>query len=69
MPNVLISGSLEDIVENLVKTWEVEATHKLHLNQWTTIDVDNYTIQVNNGPIMEGKKAFQMAKYNALMRE
>ena len=65
----MITGSLEDIVENLVKTWESEASHKLDLNQWTSIDVNNYTVQVNNGPILEGKEAFQMSNYNALMKE
>ena len=53
----------------MVKTWESEATHKLDLNQWTTIDVNYYTIQVNNGPILKGKETFQMGNYNALMRE
>ena len=65
----MIIGSFEEIVENLVKTWEAEASHKLDLNQWTTIDVNNYTVQVNNGTIMEGKEAFQMGNYNALMKE
>ena len=64
-----LSGSLEEIVENLVKTWESEASHKVDLNQWTSIDVDNYTVQANNGPILEGSKAFEMGNYNALMRE
>ena len=53
----------------MVKTWESEASHKVDLNQWTSIDVDNYTVQVNNGPILEGKKAFEMGNYNAIMRE
>ena len=26
-------GSLEEVVENLVKTWEMEATHKIDFDQ------------------------------------
>ncbi len=37
-------GSLERIVENLVKTWEMEASHKVDLGQWVTVcrDADKY---------------------------
>ena len=62
-------GSLEEIVENLVKTWECEASHKADQEQWTSIDQENYKVQVNNGPIMAGKIAFAMGNYNAIMRD
>ena len=40
-------GSLEETVENLVKTWETQASHFKDFNQWTTIDRDNYKVSVN----------------------
>ena len=61
-------GSLERIVENLVKTWEFEASHKLDINQWTSIDKENYTIKVNQDPIMDGEYAMKMGNYNILMK-
>ena len=39
------SGSLEELVENLVKTWEMEASHKPDMTQWRTIDLSNYCVQ------------------------
>ena len=64
-----LSGSLEEIVENLVKTWESEASHKVDIRQWTTIDQKEYKVQVNNGPVVEGKAAFAIGNYNAIMSE
>jgi hypothetical protein len=36
-------GSLEQIVENLVKNWEVEASFKTDLADWRTVDHSKYT--------------------------
>ena len=43
------TGSLESIVENLVKNWEVEASFKTDLAEWRTIDHENYTFAMNGG--------------------
>ena len=37
------------------------------MNQWTSIDNKNYQVQVNNGPIADGKLVAKMGNYNALM--
>ena len=63
------AGSLEEIVENLVKTWEMEASHKVDHSQWTTINHDDYTVQTNGGKILEGTWAKTEGNYNALMVE
>lgn len=47
--------SLETMVENLVKNWEVEASHKLDVNEWRTVDPDNYTFSVNGGAPQDAK--------------
>lgn len=62
-------GSLEEIVENLVKSWESEASHKADISQWKTIDQENYKVQVNNGPIVDGQIAYGIGNYNAIMAE
>lgn len=62
------AGSLEEVAENLVKTWEMEATHKPVFEQWTTVDYNNYTVQVNGIDEIEGKVAMKIGNYNALMK-
>ena len=61
------ANSLEEVVENLVKSWETEASHKVDMSQWNTIDHDAYQIQTNGGTLIEGKEAMRMGNYNALM--
>ena len=56
-------------MENLVKTWETEASHFADMSQWTTIDHNNYKVQVNGGPILDGKHAYRVGNYNAIMGE
>jgi len=60
------AGSLEELVENLVKTWEMEASHKTDFEQWTTVDQEDYNVTYNGGPIISGKDAKEMGNYNWL---
>ena len=43
------AGSLPDLVSNLVKCWEKEASYKSHPVDWRTIDVERYRFSVNGG--------------------
>ena len=38
------AGSLEEVVENLVKTWEMEASHKKFTN-WKTVNHERFSVQ------------------------
>ncbi|KAH1096740.1 hypothetical protein J1N35_013661 [Gossypium stocksii] len=40
-------GSLEEKVQNLVKSWEMEIFHKASLEDFKTIDVNKYTFSLN----------------------
>ena len=62
------SGSIEELVENLVKTWEAQASHFKDFSQWTTVDHDNYTVQVGNEEELDGRVAYEIGNYNALMK-
>lgn len=42
-------GSLEHWMENKIKLWEMETSHKQNIKDWQSIDPVQYTIQVNNG--------------------
>ena len=64
----ILLGSLEEVVENLVKTWEMEASHKKNISQWTTIDHGKYCVQSNGGVILDGVKVFEIGNYNALLK-
>ena len=62
-------GSLEDVVENLVKKWEMQASHYKHFEQWTEVDHENYKVSVNGGEIVSGRVAYEIGNYNALMAD
>lgn len=37
-------GSLEEIVQNLVKTWEMELSHKTKVGDFKTIDHEKFAV-------------------------
>jgi hypothetical protein len=41
------AGSLPELVQNLVKNWEVEASFKPVLDDWRTVDHANYSFAIN----------------------
>jgi hypothetical protein len=43
------AGSLPQLVENLVKNWEVEASFKPRLSDWRTIDHEKYSFAMGGG--------------------
>uniref|UniRef100_A0A7R9WFQ0 Pathogen-related protein n=1 Tax=Pseudictyota dubia TaxID=2749911 RepID=A0A7R9WFQ0_9STRA len=59
-------GSLEMIVENMVKKWEMEATHKL-FHEWETVNHANYTVQANGGKEFMADEACWVGNYNWLL--
>ncbi|XP_074644443.1 uncharacterized protein LOC141901232 [Tubulanus polymorphus] len=60
-------GSLEKLVENLVKTWEMESTHKIDEKDWGTIDKTNYTFNVNGIRSFTIQDNIRMGNYNMMM--
>ncbi len=61
------AGSLEQIVENLVKNWEIEASFKMDLKEWRSIDHDNYSFAINGGPPQTGEHMLKVGTYNAII--
>ncbi|XP_078608592.1 uncharacterized protein LOC144880340 [Branchiostoma floridae x Branchiostoma japonicum] len=49
-----LAGSLELMVENFVKRWETESAHFKELDQWSTINKENYHVQANGGKVSSG---------------
>lgn len=60
-------GSLEQIVENLVKTWEMERSHKLDATSHQSVDVENFKISANGGKVFNNEEANQVGNYNVLL--
>ncbi|KAL6710778.1 hypothetical protein ACN47E_007835 [Coniothyrium glycines] len=61
------AGSLPELVQNLVKNWEVEASFKTQIKDWRTIDQENYSFAIN-GSEPEGAEAMlKVGTYNAII--
>jgi len=63
------SDSLEKTVENLVKEWEAEASHKKDPKDWKTIDIDNWYLSGNAGRKVNAFENVKVGNYNALMND
>lgn len=59
--------SLPDLVEKLIKNWEIEASYKLDLADWRTIDRPSYTLSLNGGPPQPAEHMLAVGTYNALI--
>ncbi|RYP07782.1 hypothetical protein DL765_009018 [Monosporascus sp. GIB2] len=60
-------GSLEEMVENLVKNWEIEASFKEKLSDWRTVDPEKYTFAINGGPPQTAEHMLKVGTYNAIV--
>lgn len=60
-------GSLELIVENLVKTWEMERSHKVDPQQHQSVDPSTFTIAANGWKKFNNDEANMVGNYNVLM--
>jgi hypothetical protein len=61
------AGSLPDLVENLVKNWEIEASFKTKLEDWRTVNHEKYTFAVNGGPPQKAEHMLEVGTYNAII--
>lgn len=60
-------GSLEMVVENLVKTWEFERSHKLDPNQHKSVNPEKFNIGANGWKMFGNTEANQVGNYNVLL--
>ena len=60
-------GSLEKVVENLVKTWEMERSHKLDFKEHQSVDQEKFAISANGGKVFNNAEANQVGNYNVLL--
>jgi hypothetical protein len=60
-------GSLEDIVNNLVKNWEKEASHKTEAKDWRTIEKESYKFSTNGGNWLTAEDMVKIGTYKAVI--
>jgi len=61
------AGSLPELVQNLVKNWEVEASFKPNIDDWRTIDRENYSFAINGGKAEGAEAMLKVGTYNAII--
>lgn len=60
-------GSLALVVENLVKTWEMERSHKLDPKSHQSVDVETFQVSANGGKVFNNEEANAVGNYNVLL--
>ncbi len=64
----MLTGSLEKAVEDLVKTWEMEVTHKEDGEAWTTISTSHFRLIPQGGKSeFDLERVNLMGNYNVLL--
>jgi len=61
------AGSLEEVVQNAVKTWEMELSHKARLADFKSVSPGRFTLSVNGGRARGGEETLAAGSYNALL--
>ncbi|KAF5444618.1 hypothetical protein F2P56_033738 [Juglans regia] len=61
-------GSLEENVQNLVKTWEMEIFHKTNLDDFKTLDPKKYTFSLNGRKALTLQEVGKLGGYNPLLQ-
>ncbi|NER27197.1 MAG: ester cyclase [Symploca sp. SIO1C4] len=62
-------SSLEAIVHNLVRTFEMEASYKTNPEQWLSIVADKFQISTNGGPVFKAQDVVEQGTYNLFIGE
>ncbi|OAY78754.1 pathogen-related protein [Ananas comosus] len=61
-------GSLEETVQNAIKTWEMELSHKTRLQDFKSINPNSFRLSVNGAKPLTGEETLAVGSYNALLR-
>ena len=63
----ILKSSAESIVEDLVKSWEMERSHKVDPSQHMSVNQEKFTICANKGKVFDNLEANRVGNYNALL--
>ncbi|KAI6690334.1 hypothetical protein NL676_027162 [Syzygium grande] len=59
-------GSIEEAVQNAVKSWEMELSHKTRLQDFKTVNPEKFKLIVNGREGLSGEETLRLGSYNAL---
>ncbi|KAI3996107.1 hypothetical protein MKX01_018176 [Papaver californicum] len=62
------AGSIEEEVQNLVKTWEMEMVHKTRVQDFKTIDPAKFTFSKNGGKPIPLEEMGKKGSYNLFLQ-
>lgn len=62
-------GSMEAIVQNLVRTFEMEASYKTNPQQWLSIVADKFCMRTNGGSAYTAQDVVEVGTYNLFISE
>lgn len=61
-------GSLEEVVQNAIKTWDMEIEHKTRVQDIKTINPDTFKLIVNGREGLAAEETLRIGSYNALLK-
>ncbi|XP_059661416.1 pathogen-related protein [Cornus florida] len=61
-------GSLEEIVQNAIKSWEMELSYKTRLQDFKTINPEKFKLIVNGREGLPAEETLRIGSYNALLK-
>ncbi|XP_057474554.1 pathogen-related protein isoform X1 [Actinidia eriantha] len=61
-------GSLEETVQNAIKSWEMELSHKTRIQDFHTINPDKFKLIVNGREGLSAEETLGLGSYNALLK-
>ncbi|KAL1824128.1 hypothetical protein ACET3Z_010906 [Daucus carota] len=61
-------GSLEETVQNAIKSWEMELSHKTRIQDFKSINPDKFRLIVNGRESLSGEETLRLGSYNALLK-
>ncbi|KAJ0044826.1 hypothetical protein Pint_04762 [Pistacia integerrima] len=62
------TGSLEETVQNAIKSWEMELSHKTRLKDFKTINPEKFKLVVNGREGLSAEETLKVGSYNALLK-
>ncbi|XP_075498132.1 pathogen-related protein [Primulina tabacum] len=61
-------GSLEEVVQNAIKSWEMELSHKTRIGDFKTINPHKFKLIVNGREGLSAEETLKLGSYNALLK-
>ncbi|MFS7984257.1 putative NTF2-like domain superfamily protein [Helianthus anomalus] len=61
-------GSLEETVQNAIKSWEMELSHKTRIQDFKTINPEKFKLIVNGREGLSAEETLKVGSYNALLK-